>query len=176
MTVVKIGGAFVAARELESVVVKLRERYGRHLVFVAGGGEPADLVRKWDHDLQLGSFCAHWLAIRAMSLQADLLSRRLDLPLVEEFAPCCNDECVLDLRRELSRTPNELPAGWHVTSDSLAAWAARRLKAKILVLTKAVGDRSTSVADATSRGWVDAYFAEASRGLVVEWFNPNAAD
>ena len=40
--------------------------------------------------------------------------------------------------RRVARLPLDLPASWDVTSDSIAAWVARRTGAGRLVLVKAV--------------------------------------
>ena len=69
-----------------------------------------------------------------------------------------------------------LPHSWHVTSDSIAAWVARRLRAKMLVLVKDVDgqfDRDPKASGAARlvplatrarlMGVVDRHFARAIR-------------
>jgi aspartokinase-like uncharacterized kinase len=176
MIVAKIGGAFVSSPELPTIASALFERIRTPLVLVAGGGEAADLVRAWDDRLELAATAAHWLAIRAMSLQAELLARRLGREVRRGVAPWDVCDCwVLDPWQELMTAPNELPVGWHVTSDSIAAWAAKRVGARELVMVKAVGDDATTIAEASRRGWVDPFFSEAARGLSVRWMNPKPA-
>jgi aspartokinase-like uncharacterized kinase len=173
MEVIKVGGSLLDWPELRPACERfLADRPGR-AILVAGGGAAADLVRRWDRDLALSPADAHWLAIRAMSLTAELLARRLELPVATMFRYCLGDSgaVVLDLWAELCFKPTDIPQGWHVTSDSLAAWSATRLRAKKLVMLKSVGARSTTLAEALAHKWVDDYFPTAARGLEVEWVN-----
>ena len=68
------------------------------------------------------------------------------------------------------RAADPLPHGWHVTSDSIAAWVAARLSARRLVLLKSLdgvpGTSGDIVAEAPLRspalaGIVDEYFERA---------------
>jgi hypothetical protein len=68
------------------------------------------------------------------------------------------------------RSADPLPHGWHVTSDSIAAWVAARLGARRLVLLKSVegvpGPSGDALAEAPLRsavlaGIVDGHFEHA---------------
>jgi aspartokinase-like uncharacterized kinase len=173
MHVVKVGGSLLDWPLLRPKIEEvLKPRSGR-LVLVAGGGSVANLVRTWDQSLSLTPADAHWLAIRAMSLTAELLARRLELPVATMFRYCLGDTgaVVVDLWAEICFKPTDLPLGWHVTSDSLAAWAARRLRAEKLVLVKSVGNAQTSLETALAHKWVDEYFPTAAAGIPIEWVN-----
>ena len=172
MIVAKIGGKIVDSPDLVGVVGRILEGRSQRIVLIAGGGRTADLVRDWDRELTLPGGDAHWLAIRAMSLQAELLACRLSCPLSHGFEEVRNlPLCVFDLWDELKRDLECLPETWDFTSDSLAAWAANRLAAQTLLLVKSVGDSTTTVDQASERGWVDPLFAETAAGLRVEWVN-----
>src|SRR5688572_13810650 len=125
MIVAKISGRLVESSNLASLIGRILADLERPLVLIAGGGPAADLVRNWDRTLKLGEYNAHWLAIRAMSLQAELLARRLHLPVSRRLGDCgMHRRSVLDLWDELNADYEAVPIGWHVTSDSLSAWAA----------------------------------------------------
>ena len=68
--------------------------------------------------------------------------------------------------RGQSRTAR-LPLGWHVTSDSIAAWLAKRLAATELVLLKSALPAADSVEDLSRSGYCDAYFRTALAGVAV---------
>lgn len=172
MTVVKVGGRIVESPELACIIQSILHGRNPKIVLIAGGGRAADLVRDWDRTLGLSEDDAHWLAIRAMSLQAELLARRLRMRLVRSLEESrIHPASVLDLYDELSAAGAEVPVGWQVTSDSLSAWAARRLSAERLILVKSVGDDRNTIGEAVERGWVDGYFPTAAAGLRVEWIN-----
>jgi dihydroneopterin aldolase len=62
----------------------------------------------------------------------------------------------------------DIPASWDITSDSLAAWLAGRIKAEALLLIKQTEAFSAedSVADLMARGIVDPAFAAMLPGGV----------
>jgi 5-(aminomethyl)-3-furanmethanol phosphate kinase len=170
MIVAKISGRLVESPQLASRLGPILEGVDGPLVLIAGGGAAADLVREWGRSLELSEYDAHWLAIRAMSLQAELLARRLHLPLSRRFDDCqVHRRSVLDLWDELIADSESVPVGWHVTSDSLSAWAARRLNAEKLVMVKPVGDASTDAEIAAEASWVDSYFPTAAQNLLIDW-------
>jgi aspartokinase-like uncharacterized kinase len=111
----------------------------RTLVLVPGGGRFADEVRRADRRFRLDASSAHWMAILAMDQTAHLL------------ADVAGDAVVVHDPREIRpgrvnvlalsgwlRGADPLPHSWSVTSDSIAAWVARALRARWLVLLKDV--------------------------------------
>ena len=54
----------------------------------------------------------------------------------------------------------EIPQSWDLTSDSLAAWLANKMKASMLVLVKSIhtGETDVSALKLSDRGWVDPLF------------------
>jgi len=147
--VLKVGGSLCrsprGARGLMDALESMAA--GRTLVVVPGGGRFADEVRRADRRFDLGASHSHWMAILAMDQSAYLLSH-------------------LARRAVLVRRPGEirsgrlnilapsawllhvdpLPHSWAVTSDSIAAWVARALGVRQLVLLK-----STDGAPASAR-------------------------
>jgi hypothetical protein len=110
----------------------------RHwIVVVPGGGSFADAVRLADQRFRLGDSAAHWMAILAMDQYGHLLAH---------LAPRAR---LVRSRRDLApgrlnvlapsawlRRADPLPHSWDVTSDSIAAWFARTLRVRRLMLVK----------------------------------------
>lgn len=170
--VVKLGGSLLAADALPDCLNKIAESAGQ-VVIVPGGGMFADQVRSaqqvWGYD----DATAHAMAILAMQQMA-LLMRALQPGLA--LTPSINalqdfDKPAIwspDLR-ELDRAG--IPASWSVTSDSLAAWLARCLRAtKLIVVKSCVIPQTASIKDLQQLGILDAGFLQFSEDAV---FNIN---
>ena len=174
--VVKVGGSLLASGSLPSLLSTLGELARKHrLVVVPGGGPFADAVREACSLHDPGPSAAHWMAVLAMDQHAHLLAglqpaaRLVTGPdevakvLAEGLLP------VLSPFRWLQAV-DPLPHGWHVTSDSIAAWVAARLSARRLVLLKSLdgmpGEGSDILAEAplgspALAGIVDEHFERA---------------
>jgi aspartokinase-like uncharacterized kinase len=129
------------------------------LVIVPGGGPFADAVRAQDAASSLSDDAAHWMAVLAMDQYAHLIVSRM------RRAVLVSDAADISAARDLGHVPvlapyawlrrdDPLPHSWQVTSDSIAAWIARALGARRLLLVKPPG--FTPGPDA-----VDGYFAQA---------------
>jgi 5-(aminomethyl)-3-furanmethanol phosphate kinase len=109
------------------------------LVVIPGGGAFADQVRRADHRFALDPSSSHWMAILSMDQSAYLLrhlapgARLIRHP--EEIG--IGRLNVLAPSAWLLRA-DPLPHSWGVTSDSIAAWVARALRARLLILLKSV--------------------------------------
>jgi 5-(aminomethyl)-3-furanmethanol phosphate kinase len=182
--VVKVGGSLLASGSLPSLLTTLGELARTYrLAVVPGGGPFADAVRGACSLHDPGASAAHWMAILAMDQHAHLLAglqpaaRLVTGPdevakvLAEGLLP------VLAPFRWL-REVDPLPHGWHVTSDSIAAWVAARLSARRLVLLKSLegvpGTSGGGVAEAPLRsaalaGIVDEYFERAVEPGLESW-------
>ena len=154
LTVVKVGGG-IGDDALPGVCAALGGR--RSLLVVPGGGRFADAVRDADRRFGLHAETAHRMAILGMEqfgwLLGDLIpgAERITDP---ARAAAGRTSVLLPAGLPL----DELPASWAVTSDSIAAWVARRAGAGRLVLVKAV--EGTDV--------VDEYFPTALEGARFE--------
>jgi hypothetical protein len=183
--VIKVGGSLGAGpAALRRLMASLaRAARGQWLVVVPGGGSFADAVRRADRRFKLGDSAAHWMAILAMDQHGYLLA---------QLAP---GAALVRSRRELAPgrlnvlapsawllRSDPLPHSWDVTSDSIAAWIARTLGVRRLMLVKHVdgflapgrGPESQpervrrAVLEALS-GVVDPYFARVLDPATACW-------
>ena len=147
-TILKIGGSLLDLPDLTQRMLKLIDGHAiSDVIVVTGGGSTADRVRQWDEQFGLDASSAHWLAIRAMSFNAALLSATDDrFQLVESMttqSPLKRAIVqILDVEpivRSLEIKNPPLPETWDVTSDSIAAWIATLISADRLILAKSVG-------------------------------------
>ncbi len=178
LRVLKLGGSLL---ELSDVAPRLRRRLaagaGRSSVIVVGGGRLADAIRAYDKLHALGENVSHWLCIRAMSVNAELVAALLpEARLVHSVAelrrrsaaagPMIFDVWSFLRDEEPKLFAEPLPATWQVTSDSIAARLAEILGAAELVLLKsALPPVNATVASAVAAGYVDGYFPIAARRL-----------
>jgi 5-(aminomethyl)-3-furanmethanol phosphate kinase len=85
-----------------------------------------------------------------------------------------SEEAVIRKQQNDSESFPALPHIWDVTSDSIAAWVALRLKADGLVLLKSC-DSAGSALDSCAKDSVDAYFSNLAPLLPrLEWVNLRA--
>ncbi len=141
MWVVKLGGSLGQDPRLRSWL-RFLARPGWRKVVVPGGGAFADQVRESQSRWRFDDRIAHRMAILAMQQYGWML-----VGIEPALIPVTGGEAVRTRRRsrgpllwlpdfdELERA--RIPNSWSVTSDSLAAWLARRLDAEGLVLVKA---------------------------------------
>jgi aspartokinase-like uncharacterized kinase len=167
--VVKVGGSLYDLPDLgPRLRAWLSALSGRGVLLVPGGGATANLVREFDRRHQLGEETSHWLALKALSLNALFLAAllpgsRVTADVADVKGP---DPCVLDAYRfalDDEHRPGRLPHTWNVTSDSVAARAAVAAGASRLVLLKSASlPEGIDWTEAGRRGLVDPYFAEAT--------------
>jgi aspartokinase-like uncharacterized kinase len=140
LTVVKVGGG-LGDDALPGLCAALGELGRRHpLLVVPGGAGFADAVRAADRRFGMRATTSHRMAILGMEqfgwLLSDLIpgaERCADLARAGGLAA---GRTIVLLPARLAL--DALPASWHVTSDSIAAWVAGRVGADRLVLVKEV--------------------------------------
>lgn len=141
--VVKLGGSLLAGDVSTLMGTLARAARSWRLAVVPGGGPFADAVRDVSARHDAGAAAAHWMAILAMDQHAHLLvdiapsARLTRTPSEIESAADARELPVLAPYAWL-RSEDPLPHGWHVTSDSIAAWVAARTGAARLVLLKSI--------------------------------------
>src|SRR6516225_2877287 len=136
--VVKVGGSLF---DLPDLGPRLRrwlaaQPPGERLL-VPGGGALADVVRALDGWHGLGEEAAHWLALRALAVNAHFLAALLDGVRVVEGPRPGVGLAVLDAHafaRADEGRPGSLPHRWEATSDSVAARAAELAGAELVLL------------------------------------------
>jgi aspartokinase-like uncharacterized kinase len=181
--VIKVGGSLYDWPNLgEGLRAWLEHEVGGPALLVPGGGRLVDGVRELDQKHQLGEETAHWLALRALSVNAYFLVHLLpDSVLVNGLEACAEvwrqrRAAVLDayaFARSDEGCVGSLPHEWAVTSDSVAARVAHLLGANKLVLLKSADNPfNGNWAEAGRQGFVDSRFARAlSKQLSVEAVN-----
>lgn len=179
LRVVKVGGSLFTQPRLNARIAGWLARQSPAVnVLIAGGGELADVIRRWDGLHALGEEASHWLCIRALGISANVLATQLP------GAHLCESPTELHHRigaardagtdavivfgletflsnEEPALAPSPVPHRWSVTTDSLAARVAEIIQADELVLLKSVPppeqikDNWEALAAAE---YVDAYF------------------
>jgi dihydroneopterin aldolase len=176
LAVVKIGGSLFDWPDLPSFLRRLTADRDEPTILVAGGGPAVDLLRAWSRDGSLDDeFCHDW-SLRIMTTNAEALARLTGVGAVfaePVFVP--HHVVWLDALTFAARVPAvELPENWSVSSDSIAAVAARRFGAASLTLLKSVDLPGGATADDAARnGLVDEWFPNATRSYSgeVRWWN-----
>lgn len=134
MIVLKIGGSlFERAPEILERVKSL----GGDILIVPGGSSFADTVREIYHKRSISDDTAHWMAILAMEEYAYYLSGRTGISLSASLSKGRGVRIVLPY--DIIRRHDVLPHSWDVTSDTIAAWMASRLKSKLVKVTDVDG-------------------------------------
>jgi 5-(aminomethyl)-3-furanmethanol phosphate kinase len=171
MWVVKLGGSLAFDPALKVWLRVLTEIGGGRVVIVPGGGPFADTVREEQNRLGFDDATAHRMALHAMTQYGLMLAA-----LAPGLTTAASEDVMHDVLRDggvpvwlpvaMTIDNPDIPESWDITSDSLAAWLARRLDADILLLVKccAVPDSSATPFDLQRRGIVDAAFPEFMRG------------
>ncbi len=144
--VVKVGGSLCDVPELGRLLRQwLDAQSAKRVLFIAGGGAAADLVRQVDGLDELGEECSHWLALRALQFTAHLLAARLPGGMVidniadRHSAWLRGQIPILDMHTFAvadEARPGHLPHCWTVTSDALAFRVAQVAGLRKLVLLK----------------------------------------
>jgi len=175
-TVIKFGGSLLVRPTWRDELRSLVADSNGPTTIVIGGGRLADGLRAMDAASPYSAEVMHRAAIDAMGITARLAAEAASLKLTAE--PACDERpVVLDAAAWLSLAGryDELPVGWHVTSDSIAAAVATACGAA-LVLAKSVPppECTGSLASLAREGWVDDHFLIAAADLErIEWAVPS---
>ena len=144
--VIKVGGN-ILTDHFESInpLFKIIFEQGKflRLIVVPGGGTLADEVRRMHSGYKLSDFTAHFMALLAMDQNAFMINQFLEGSRVV-FDPSDARRTtkghrvaiLAPFRLMLNRDP--LPHSWNVTSDSIAAYIAKTVRAEKLILLKDV--------------------------------------
>ncbi len=182
VTVLKLGGSLLDLGDLPDrlgSVFKMLD--DDRPLLVCGGGDAADVVRRWHETHALDEEQSHWLAMDSIRLnQRLLLTLMPELELVSNRAaaelawshgrvPLLDLMAFVSIEESTAEQDTVLPHAWDVTSDSLAAWVAIRWPASRFVLLKSVElpnkDARWTLQTAADAGFVDRYFPRLTSSL-----------
>ena len=135
------------------------------MVIVPGGGPFADAVRLAQKRLKFTDAVAHHMALLAMEQYGRAIADLAPAMQTAETLPSIrarleSGQVVVWLPTKMVLGRSDITESWEVTSDSLALWLSRRLRARGLLLVKSArlpqGPRSA--AELSRRGIIDAAF------------------
>lgn len=178
LLVAKIGGSLHDSPNLARWIEALRA-WPHRLTLVSGGGPFADAVRAAQPKLRYDDETAHAMAVLAMEQYALALARLHDLDLAatpDEMAEIHErGRIALWRASEMVSAATDIAPGWDVTSDSLAAWLARRCGASALLMIKSVDiGADSALPGLVSAGVVDPAFPDYVDGTPVTVAGPRA--
>lgn len=172
LCVVKLGGSLADADELPAWLEAIAKAGAGKVVLVPGGGPWADAVRAAQKREGFDDRVAHRKALGAMETFGKILCEARS-----ELVAASSEEKIRQvlaarkiavwLPAEMVLADASIPQSWDVTSDSLAAWLATRLDARLLVLLKSmtVAEPALSAIEMQEKNWVDPCFDDfCSRG------------
>ena len=138
--VVKIGGSLFPNYAID-LAKKLKNT---NSCIVLGGGEFANLIRKYDDEQHFSEEINHWAAIDCMDILSKLVDDKVDSTKLaysiddinqisaEGFTP-------IFIVSKFLRDEDPFECSWDVTSDSIAAYVAHLLNANLLIVTNVNG-------------------------------------
>ena len=117
---------------------------GQNCLFVIGGGEFANLIRKYDVEIGFSQDVTHETAIDSMDILAKLLNDKLaftEISYTIEEAKSISDSNKIPIMicSGILKENEPFKHSWYVTSDSIAAYIASLLNAKLLIATNVNG-------------------------------------
>ena len=138
--VVKIGGSLFPEYAID--LAKRLKNTGS--VIVLGGGEFANLIRRYDSEMEFSDEANHWTAIDCMEIIAKLVNDKVDsarLAYTLDEVREISDEgfTPIFVVSEFLREEDPFECSWDVTSDSIAAYVAHLLNANLLIVTNVNG-------------------------------------
>ena len=181
--VVKFGGSLLRRDDwpdlLRSLVEPIRSRC---VAVVVGGGAVVDSIRRLDAAVVFEPAVSHRLAIDAMGITARLVAGSIGWPLSADI-PTTTSPGVIDVPSWLDKAGrfDRLPTGWHVTSDSIAAFIAAETSGNLLMAKSAAPPDTAMHPDPVAAsaltgwgdGWVDGWFpSAAARVARIDWAAP----
>lgn len=186
LSVIKVGGSLFSHPNFgPGLRAWLTRRSEERIVLVPGGAGLADAIRDFHRVHHLSQEICHWLALRALTINAHFLAALLpDAVVISDIHPPPEPRLVIldpfkfAVADEHRSEP--LEHSWRVTSDSIAARVALVAKACRLILLKSCAFEPFEGWDrAAEAGWVDAAFPTLSPLLAqincpIEVFNPRS--
>lgn len=176
---IKLGGSLLNQDHLKAWLQNLTDHNANNLILVAGGGIFADSVRTAQQISHFSEQAAHEMALLAMQQYAILLQ-----DLCESLQPFTNFAELAAILTEKQKLPiwyptvlcseyaAEIEASWQMTSDSLAAWLAKKIGARQLILIKSAPCPTIfNLESLAAQGLVDELFPRYAAQLQVKLFS-----
>ena len=138
--VVKIGGSL-----FPDYAIELAEKLnGTDSLIVLGGGEFANLIRKYNGKQEFSEEVNHWTAIDCMNIIAKLVNDKVNSTKlaysIEEVNEISDEGFTpIFVVSKFLRDEDPFECSWDVTSDSIAAYVAHLLNANLLIVTNVNG-------------------------------------
>ena len=138
--VVKIGGSL-----FPNYAIELAEQLEKsNSVIILGGGEFANLIRRYDEEIHFTEHTNHWRAIDCMDIIAKLVNDKVEstkLAFSIEEVNKISDEGLTPIFvvSDFLKREDPFECSWDVTSDSIAAYVAHLLNANLLIVTNVNG-------------------------------------
>lgn len=184
MFVLKIGGSLSMSPALAEWLAAISRFNSEPIVIVPGGGGFADQVRKAQSVWQFSDAVAHDMALLAMQQMALMMHAiEKDIPVVSDIKQITEQ---IDKQPVLIWSPDyrqlqhtDLQPNWNVTSDSISAWLAQKLRAKALLLVKSAKLPSqNSIEWLQANETVDAAFHRycEDAGFEIKFFHRDQVD
>ncbi|WP_458455638.1 amino acid kinase family protein [Methanobrevibacter sp.] len=138
--VVKIGGSLFPDYAID-LAKKLENT---NSCIVLGGGEFANLIRKYNDEQNFSEEANHWCAIDCMDIIAKLVNDKVDSAklayAINEVNEIAEDGFTpIFVVSGFLRDEDFFECSWDVTSDSIAAYIAHLLNANLLIVTNVNG-------------------------------------
>lgn len=138
--VVKIGGSLFPNYAIDLA----KQLDNTNSVIVLGGGEFANLIRKYDNEINFSEETNHWTAIDCMDIIAKLVNDKVDscklAYSIEDINKISNEGFTpIFVVSKFLKTEDPFECSWDVTSDSIAAYVAHILNANLLIVTNVNG-------------------------------------
>ena len=138
--VVKIGGSLFPNYAID-LAKKLENT---NSCIVLGGGEFANLIRRYDDEQHFSDEVNHWTAIDCMDIIAKLVNDKVEsckLAYSVDEANQISDDGLTPIFvvSKFLRAEDPFECSWDVTSDSIAAYIAHLLNANLLIVTNVNG-------------------------------------
>ena len=180
LTVVKLGGSYAFSPALGDWLEIIAANAG-HVVLVPGGGPFADTVREAQPKMGFDDRAAHHMALlameqygRALVSLSETLALASSLAAIRRLLSGRSVPVWAPTRMVLDQV--DIPSSWDVTSDSLAAWLARKLRAPRLLLIKHLDPPGDPVRaeDLVKHGIIDRAFVPVlgSSGIAASIIGP----
>ena len=138
--VVKIGGSLFPNHAIE--LAKRLEN--TNSLIILGGGEFANLIRKYDDEIGFTDQANHWTAIDCMDIIAKLVNDKVNSAklayTIEDVEQISNEGFTpIFAVSEFLKDEDPFECSWDVTSDSIAAYVSHLLNANLLIVTNVNG-------------------------------------